>query len=50
MEIKMDHIPEPLLDLTYEDEWTPLENAAPAAPLSLPRTWGRSTSRTQKFL
>jgi hypothetical protein len=50
MEIKMNHIPEPMLDLTYEDEWSPLEGEAPAEPLSLPRTWGRSTSRTQKFL
>jgi len=50
MEIKMDHIPEPMLDLTYEDEWTPLEGEAPAEPLLLPRTWGRSTSRTQKFM
>ncbi|HVM63191.1 MAG TPA: DNA polymerase IV [Verrucomicrobiae bacterium] len=50
MEIKMDNIPEPLLDLVYEDEWQPLELTPPAAPLPLPRTWGRSTSRTQKFL
>jgi len=49
MEIKMDHIPEPMLDLTYEDEWTPLEGEAPAEPLPLPRTWGRSTSRAGKF-
>jgi hypothetical protein len=50
MEIKMDNIPEPMLDLVYEDEWQPLENTSPAAPLPLPRTWGRSTSRTGKFL
>jgi hypothetical protein len=50
MEIKMDKIPEPMLDLIYEDEWKPLEGQLPAAPLPLPRTWGRSTSRTQKFL
>ena len=50
MEIKMDNIPEPMLDLVYEDEWQPLENTLPAAPLPLPRTWGRSTSRTGKFL
>ena len=50
MEIKMDNIPEPILDLIYEDEWKPLEGSAPAEPLPLPRTWGRSTSRTQKFL
>ena len=50
MEIKMDNIPEPMLDLVYEDEWQPLEGKPPATPLPLPRTWGRSTSRTQKFL
>ncbi len=50
MEIKMDNIPEPMLDLVYEDEWQPLEGEAPIATLPLPRTWGRSTSRTQKFL
>lgn len=49
MEIKMDKIPEPMLDLIYEDESQPLEETLPAAPLPLPRTWGRSTSRTQKF-
>ena len=49
MEIKMDHIPEPMLDLIYEDEWKPLEGWAPVPPLPLPRTWGRSTGRTQKF-
>ena len=50
MQIKMDNIPELMLDLIYEDEWKPLEGELPAAPLPLPRTWGRSTSRTQKFL
>jgi hypothetical protein len=50
MEIKMDHIPQPSLDLTYEDEWQPLEGQIPDEPLPLPRTWGRSTTRTQKFL
>ena len=49
MEIKMDDIPEPMLDLIYEDEWKPLEGGVPAPPLPLPRTWGRSTGRTQKF-
>ena len=49
MEIKMDHIPEPMLDLIYEDEWKPLEGLAPVPPLPLPRAWGRSTGRTQKF-
>lgn len=50
MEIKMDKIPEAMLDLVYEDEWKPLEGELPAAPLPLPRTWGRSTSRTSKFV
>jgi DNA polymerase-4 len=49
MEIKMDNIPGGVLDLVYEDEWKPLEGELPAAPLPLPRTWGRSTSRTAKF-
>jgi DNA polymerase-4 len=49
MEIKMDNIPQPSLDLTYEDEWQPLEGEIPNEPLPLPRTWGRSTSRTSKF-
>jgi len=49
MEIKMDSIPEPMLDLVYEEEWQPLEKGLPAEPLPLPRTWGRSTSRTAKF-
>jgi DNA polymerase IV len=49
MEIKMDDIPEPMLDLIYEDEWKPLEGEAPTTALPLPRTWGRSTGRTQKF-
>ena len=48
--IKMNNIPEVVSDLTYEDEWKPLEIEAPTAPLPLPRTWGRSTSRTQKFV
>ena len=49
MEIKMDRVPQPILDLVHEDEWQPLENEAPAGPLPLPRTWGRSTGRAQKF-
>lgn len=49
MEIKMDRVPQPALDLVYEDEWQPLEGEAPAEPLSFPRTWGRSTGRAQKF-
>jgi DNA polymerase-4 len=49
MEIKLDRIPEPMLDLVYEDESCPLEGSAPAEPLPLPRTWGRSTSRHVKF-
>jgi len=50
MEIKMDKIPEPSLDLVYEDEWKPLEEKPTATPLGLPRTWGRSTSRSVKFM
>jgi hypothetical protein len=49
MEIKMDNIPGGVLDLVYEDEWKPLEGELPTALLPLPRTWGRSTSRTAKF-
>ncbi len=49
MEIKMGKIPEPELDPIYEDEWQPLEGEAPAEPLGVPRTWGRSTSRAVKF-
>ncbi len=48
--IKINKIPEPILDLVYEDEWQPLESKPPSTPLPLPRAWGRSTSRTQKFL
>ncbi len=48
--IKINNIPEVVSDLTYEDEWKPLEIEASTAPLPLPRTWGRSTSRTQKFM
>jgi DNA polymerase-4 len=47
--IKINNIPEPTLDLIYEDEWKPLEGEFSAAPLPLPRTWGRSTSRSSKF-
>ena len=49
MEIKMNKIPEPMLDLVYEDEWQPLEEAPPDGPLGLPRAWGRSTGRAQKL-
>jgi hypothetical protein len=45
----MDRVPQPMLDLLYEDESKPLEEMLPTRPLSLPRTWGRSTSRAQKF-
>ena len=45
----MDNIPGGVLDLVYEDEWKPLEGELPTALLPLPRTWGRSTSRTAKF-
>jgi hypothetical protein len=63
MEIKMDKVPEPMLDLIYEEESKLLEDEAPAcadeaasarrrpaAPLPLPRIWDRSTRRHQKFL
>jgi len=50
MEIKMDRIPEPMLDLIYEDEWKPLEEKPADSSLGLPRTWGRSTSRSVKFM
>ena len=52
MEIKMDRIPEPMLDLVYEDEARLLDPdtaVSGRAPLSLPRTWGRSTGRHAKF-
>jgi DNA polymerase-4 len=45
----MDKVPEPVLDLIYEEESTPLGGAASAEPLFLPRTWGRSTGRAAKF-
>ena len=50
MEGKMNRVPEEVFELAYEDEWQPLEEVAPDLPLGLPRTWGRSTSRQQKFL
>jgi DNA polymerase-4 len=49
MEIKMDRVAQPMLDLIYEDEWQPLEIERANESLPLPRTWGRSTSRAQKF-
>jgi hypothetical protein len=49
MEIKLDRIPEPMLDLIYEDESKPLEGEATTEPLPLPRSWGRSTGRHAKF-
>jgi DNA polymerase-4 len=60
MEAKMSRIAEPSLDPVYEDDWTPWEGevreglatpvGAPADPLPLPRTWGRSTSRAAKAI
>jgi hypothetical protein len=50
MKLKVDKVPQPMIDFVYEDEWQPLEISRPPAPLPLPRTWGRSTSRAQKFL
>jgi hypothetical protein len=49
MEGKMNRLPQEVFDLVYEDEWQPLEGEAPAKPLDLPRTWGRSTGREQKL-
>ncbi len=49
MEVKLNRVPQEVFDLVYEDEWQPLEEALPEAPLGLPRTWGRSTGREQKF-
>ena len=49
MEVKMDRIPEPMLDLIYADESKSLEEILPDTPLGLPRTWGRSTSLSGKF-
>lgn len=49
MEQKMEAVPIELHELQYEEEWTPLVNDPRPAPLALPRTWGRSTSRPAKF-
>jgi hypothetical protein len=49
MEGKMNRVPEEVFELAYEDEWQPLEETLPDAPLGLSRTWGRSTSRKQKL-
>ena len=50
MEVKMSRIPEPALDPIYEDESVLLESALPAeVSATLPRTWGRSTTREGKF-
>jgi hypothetical protein len=38
-----------MLDLIYADESKSLEEILPDTPLGLPRTWGRSTSRSGKF-
>jgi DNA polymerase-4 len=50
MEVKMNRVPQEVFDLVYEDECPPLEEAPLETPLGLPRAWGRSTSRQQKFL
>ena len=49
MEVKMNRVPEEVNELVYEDDWKPLEEAPTDTSLPLPRTWGRSTSRQQKF-
>ena len=48
MEIKVGRIPEPMIDLVYEDESVAFQ-PEPEMPIQLPRTWGRSTSRPGKF-
>jgi len=50
MEGKMNRVPEEVFELAYEDEWQPLEEEQPEAPLGLPRVWGRSTTREQKLI
>ena len=49
METKIHRLPEEVCDLRYEEESQPLELAPPANPLPVPRAWGRSTGRDQKF-
>jgi DNA polymerase-4 len=49
MEVKLNRVPEEVFELAYEDDWQPLEEVVPEAPLALPRVWGRSTQREQKF-
>lgn len=49
MEVKMNRVPEEVNELVYEEDWKPLEEAPTDTALLLPRTWGRSTSRQQKF-
>lgn len=49
MEQKMARLPPEVYQLHYEPEWQPLEPAVRDDPLALPRTWGRSTSRPEKF-
>ncbi len=48
MELKVGKIPQEVLDLVYQEEWQPLETVA-TDPLTLPRAWGRSTTRPYKF-
>jgi len=49
MELKMEAVPEEVYELQHADEWEPLDPTPPAAPLALPRAWGRSTTRPDKF-
>lgn len=49
MELNVGKLPPEVLDLVYQEEWTPLDTPPAADPLALPRTWGRSTARPDKF-
>ena len=49
MEREIYRLPEEVCDLRYAEEWHSLEAPPTAAPLPLPRAWGRSTGRDQKL-
>ena len=48
MEVKMTAVPEEVVELQYEEDWQPL-TVEPDQPLTLPRAWGRSSTRAEKF-
>ena len=48
MEIKLTAVPAEVLDLQYEEDWQPLAVESDQ-PLTLPRAWGRSSTRSEKF-